>query len=128
MNKKFIMIIVAATLGIGMATAKTIYAGADYPSMTREATPMHQIVLEPGWRSSCSTDFVIQNLGKDMAEIEITLGKDGKIKDMIYQWDKRGYELIPSLSFAKQLGKTVDIDDVAMIKNNSKTSKVSVHC
>ena len=128
MNKKFIMIVVAATLGIGMATAKTIYAGADYPSMTREATPMHQIVLEPGWRSSCSTDFVIQNLGTEMAEIEITLGKDGKIKDMIYQWDKRGYELIPSLSFAKQLGKTVDIDDVAMIKNNSKTSKVSVHC
>ena len=54
--------------------------------------------------------------------------KDGKIQDVIYQWDKRGYELIPSLSFAKQLGKTVDIDDVAMIKNTSEKSKVSIHC
>jgi len=128
MIKKLVMLGIAATFGIGIGAAQTIYAGADYPSMTRDSTPMHQTVLEPGWRSSCSSDFVIQNLGKEMAEIEITLGKDGKIKDMIYQWDKRGYELIPSLSFAKQLGKTVDIDDVAMIKNNSKNSKVSIHC
>ena len=127
MIKKFIGLGIAAALGLSITTT-TIYAGADYPSMTRNATPMHQIVLKPGWRSSCSSDFVVQNLSKDMAQIEITLGKDGKIKDVIYQWGKRGYELIPSLSFAKQLGKTVDIDDVAMIKNTSQNSKVSTHC
>ena len=127
MFKKLIGLGIAAALGLSITTT-TIYAGADYPSMTRNATPMNQIILEPGWRSSCSSDFVVQNLSKDMAQIEITLGKDGKIKDVIYQWDKRGYELIPSLSFAKQLGKTVDIDDVAMIKNTSKNSKVSIHC
>ena len=127
MIKKLMGLGIAAALGLSTTTT-TIYAGADYPSMTRNATPMHQIVLQPGWRSSCSSDFVVQNLSKNMAQIEITLGKDGKIKDVIYQWDKRGYELIPSLSFAKQLGKTVDIDDVAMIKNTSKNSKVSVHC
>ena len=126
MFKKFIGI--GIVVGLGLSLTTTIYAGANYPSMTRNATPMHQIVLEPGWRSSCSSDFVVQNLSKGMAQIEITLGKDGKIKDVINQWDKRGYELIPSLSFAKQLGKTVDIDDVAMIKNISKTSKVSIHC
>ena len=127
MFKKLIGLGIAAALGLSITTT-TIYAGADYPSMTRNATPMNQIILEPGWRSSCSSDFVVQNLSKDMAQIEITLGKDGKIKDVIYQWDKRGYELIPSLSFAKQLGKTVDIDDVAMIKNTSQDSKVSIHC
>ena len=127
MFKKLIGLGIAAALGLSITTT-TIYAGADYPSMPRNATPMNQIILEPGWRSSCSSDFVIQNLGKEMAQIEITLGKDGKIKDVIYQWDKRGYELIPSLSFAKQLGKTVDIDDVAMIKNTSQDSKVSIHC
>ena len=127
MIKKLLGLGIAAAIGLSITTTK-VYAGADYPSMTRTATPMHQIVLEPGWRSSCSSDFVVQNLSKDMAQIEITLGKDGKIKDVIYQWDKRGYELIPSLSFAKQLGKTVDIDDVAMIKNTSKNSKVSIHC
>ena len=127
MFKKLIGLGISAALGLSITTT-TIYAGADYPSMTRDATPMNQIILEPGWRSSCSSDFVVQNLSKDMAQIEITLGKDGKIKDVIYQWDKRGYELIPSLSFAKQLGKTVDIDDVAMIKNTSQNSKVSIHC
>ena len=127
MIKKTFAFGIAAALGISI-TSTEIYAGADYPSMTRNSTPMHQIVLEPGWRASCNSDFVVQNLGKEMAQIEITLGKDGKIKDVIYQWDKRGYELIPSLSFAKQLGKTVDIDDVAMIMNTSKNSKVSIHC
>ena len=127
MIKKLMGLGITTAFGISITTT-TIYAEADYPSMTRNATPMHQIVLEPGWRSSCSSDFVVQNLSKEMAQIEITLGKDGKIKDVIYQWDKRGYESIPSLSFAKQLGKTVDIDDVAIIKNRSQKSKVSIHC
>ena len=127
MIKKLMCLGITAALGLSI-TSTAIYAAADYPSMTRNATPMHQIIFEPGWRSSCSSDFVIQNLGKDMAQIEITLGKDGKIKDVIYQWGKRGYELIPSLSFAKQLGKTVDIDDVAMIKNTSQKSRVGIHC
>ena len=127
MIKKFMSLGIATALGLSI-TSTAIYAGADYPSMTRNATPMHQVVLEPGWRSSCSSDFVVQNLGKDMVQIAITLGKDGKIKDVIYQWDKRGYELVPSLSFAKQLGKTVDIDDVAMINKTSEKSKVSTHC
>jgi len=127
MIKKLLGLGIAAALGLSITTT-TIYAGADYPSMTRNATPMHQIVLEPGLKSSCRSDFLVQKLGKDMAQIEITLGKDGKVQDVIYQWDKRGYELIPSLSFAKQLGKTVDINDVAMIKNTSQKSKVSMHC
>ena len=127
MIKKLVGLGIATVLGLSITTTK-IYAGADYPSMTKNATPMHQIILEPGWRSSCSSDFVGSNLSKDMAQIEITLGKDGKIKDVIYQWDKRGYELIPSLSFAKQLGKNVDIDDVAIIKNTSQKSKVSIQC
>ena len=127
MIKKIMGLGISAALGLSI-TSTSIYAGADYPSMTRNATPMHQVVLEPGWRSSCSSDFVVQNLGKDMAQIEITLGKDGKVQDVIYQWDKRGYELIPSLSFAKQLGKTVDIDDVAMIRNTSQKSRVGIHC
>ena len=115
---------VAATL----FTAAPLYAGADYPSMSRNATPMNQTVLEPGWRSSCNSNFVIENLGEKPAEIRITMGKDGIIRDKVDRWDKRGYNLVRSLSFAKQLGKTVDIDDVAMIKNMSKDSKVSIHC
>ena len=129
MSKKLFVVGIAAILGFSLATTTTVYAVANYHSMARNATPMHQIVLEPGWKSSCSSDFVIQNLNnKDLAKVEITLGKDGKIKDVIHQWEKRGYELIPILSFAKQLGKTVDIDDIAIIENTSQNSKVSIHC
>ena len=45
--------------------------------------------------------------------------RDGKIIDIINPWGKRGYNLVEKLvekiSFEKQLGKTVDIDDVALI-------------
>ena len=128
MIKKLMGLGIAATLGLFLITAKTIYAGEDYPSMTINATLMHQIALEPGWRPSCSSDFVIANLDKKIAEIEITIGKDAKIKDVIYRWGKNRYELIPRLSFAKQLVKTVDVHDVAMIKKTSKISIASIHC
>ena len=129
MSKKLFGVGVAAILGFSLATTTNTYAGGDYHSMARNSTPMDQIVIEPGWKSSCSSYFVIQNLNNnDLAKVEITLGKDGKIKDVIQEWDKRGYELIPILSLAKQLGKTVDIDDIAILENTSENSKVSIHC
>ena len=115
-------------VAVSILTSSTLFAEPNYPSMSRNVTPMHQIVLEPGWRSTCNSNFVVENLDDNPAEIQITMGKDGKITDRISQWNKREYDLVSSLSFAKQLGKTVDIDDVAMIKNMSKDSRVSIHC
>ena len=115
-------------VAVSILTSSTLFAEPNYPSMARNVTPMHQIVLEPGWRSTCNSNFVVENLDDNPAEIQITMGKDGKITDRISQWNKREYDLVSSLSFAKQLGKTVDIDDVAMIKNMSKDSRVSIHC
>ena len=89
---------------------------------------MHQTVWKPGWRSTWNSNLVVENLGDNPAEIQIKMGKDGKITDRISHWNKQEYDLVSSLSFAKQLGKTVDIDDVAMIKNMIKDSRVSIHC
>ena len=71
---------------------------------------------------------MIENVGKDYARIEISLGRDGKIIDIINPWNKRGYNLVEKISFEKQLGKTVNIDDVALIKNSSENSRISIHC
>jgi len=120
-------LIVAIYICMGMIAS--VFAGADYPSSkTRSYTPMHQTVLEPGWMSSCSKDFVVENIDKDFALIEITIGKDGKVADSISPWGKRGYNLIEKISFLKQLGNTVDIDDVSVIKNTSNDSRISIHC
>ena len=115
-------------VAVSILTSSTLFAEPNYSSMARNVTPMHQIVAEPGWRSTCHSNFVVENLGDNLSEIQITIGKYGKIIDKISQWNKRGYDLVSSLYFAKQLGKTVDIDDVAMIKNMSKDSRVSINC
>ena len=117
--------VLALVFGLGLS----VDAGADYASKkTKIYTPIHQTVLEPGWRMSCSSDFVIENVSKDFARIEISLGRDGKIIDIINPWNKRGYNLVEKISFEKQLGKTVNIDDVALIKNSSDNSRISIHC
>ena len=127
MLRKLIGLSTVLTLVFGLGLS--IDAGADYASnKTKNYTPMHQTVLKPGWRSSCNSNFVVENIGKDFARIEISLGKDGKIIDIISPWGKRGYNLVEKISFEKQLGKTVDIDDVALIKNSSDQSRISIHC
>ena len=128
MFKNILNLAIVGIIGLGMAATHPIQANADYLTKSRNFTPLNQTVLEPGWRSSCDSSFVIENLGDNWVEVKITFGKDGTIQDTIQQWSKRGYDLKYSLSFAKQLGKTVDIDDVAMIENLSKDSKINVHC
>ncbi len=119
----------AAIVGIIFGIEISADAGAAYTSnKTKNYIPIHQTVLEPGWRLSCSSNFVVENIGSNFARIEVNLGRDGKIIDIINPWGKRGYNLIEKISFEKQLGKTVDIDDVALIKNSSDNSRISIHC
>jgi hypothetical protein len=126
---RIIKIGLIAVIAICLAMVASVYAGADYPaSKTRKYTPIYQVILKPGWRSSCSSNFVIENIDKNFALIEITIGKDGKVLDAISLWDKRGFNLIKKISFSKQLGNTVVIDDVAMIKNTSKNYRLNIHC
>jgi hypothetical protein len=113
-GKRFIPTI--CMVAVSILTSSTLFAEPNYPCMAKNIRPMHQIVLEPGWRSTYNSNFVVENLGDNPAEIQITMGKDGKITDRISYWNKQGYELVSSLSFSKQLDKTLDIVDVAMIK------------
>jgi len=85
-------------------------------------------VLNPSWRSSCHSNFVIENLDEKPAEIQIQLGQETYKSDSIMGNGKRLYDLRESLSFAKQLGKTVTMDDIALITNQSETSSIRIHC
>ena len=85
-------------------------------------------VLNPGWRTSCHSNFVIENLGENPAEIQIHLGQEAYQSDSIMGNGKRLYDLRESLSFAKQLGKTVTMDDVALVTNQSENSSILIHC
>ena len=71
---------------------------------------------------------VYESAKKTNAEEVYVATPDKKIIDIINPWNKRGYNLVAKISFEKQLGKTVNIDDVALIKNSSDNSRVSIHC
>ena len=59
MLRKLIGLSTVLTLVFGLGLS--VDAGADYASnKTKNYTPIHQTVLEPGWRMSCSSDFVIE--------------------------------------------------------------------
>jgi hypothetical protein len=85
-------------------------------------------ILNPSWTISCESNFVVENLSDQEAEISISLGIEGFTEDPMTASEKRGYDLRQSLAFAKQLGKTVTMDDVALITNNSDNARVRVHC
>jgi hypothetical protein len=70
----------------------------------------------------------VESMDKNFSLIDINISKDGKVLDLIIDWDKRGYNIIEKISLSKHLGNTVDIEDVALIKNMSKKSRVNMYC
>lgn len=124
MLKKIVKLGLAGILGMGLALTVPINAAADYPDRSHNTTPVNQTILVHGWISSCDSSFFVESLGDNWVEVKIIMGKDGTIQDSIQKWNKRGYDL----KYTKQLSKTVDIDDVAIIENLSKDSNANVHC
>jgi hypothetical protein len=86
------------------------------------------ILLQPGWITSCQKDFIVENPSEAPATVRIDLGIEPYRIDHIDTNGKHLFELRENLSFAKQLGKTVHIDDVALVRNASDRSVVRVHC
>ncbi len=102
-------------------------AGAGYSQ--RNFTSVDEpITLRSGWVSSCQGDFVVENMGNDQARILIQLGIEEFKTEVIPKWEKRAYDLRHDLTLAKQLGKSVHINDVAQVKNISEESEVKIYC
>ncbi|MCF8721437.1 hypothetical protein [Nitrospina gracilis] len=90
--------------------------------------PNSTVLLKPGWVTSCQNDFIIENSSSTRARVQVDLGIEKFRTDSITSNGKRLYSMRESLSFAKQLGKTVHMDDVALVRNESKEAAVRVHC
>lgn len=86
------------------------------------------VLLQPGWVTSCHQDFIIENPTEVPATVRIDLGIEPYRIDRIDPNGRQLFDLRTSLSFAKQLGKTVHIDDVALVHNASDNASVRVHC
>ena len=124
-NKKNLLIALICAATLGMPGAGT--AGADR-NLTLYHAGEEDVILKPGWVTSCHTNFVLENLGDESAEVAITLGIEEFSTDRLGVWGKRNYNLRENLSFAKQLGKSVTMDDVALVRNHSASSNIRVHC
>ncbi len=126
MKNKHSVSFIFASLMTGILFLAPAGTSANY---SKNYTPAGDVMtLQPGWISSCQNDFVIENMGEEHANVKIKLGIEEFKMESIPKWEKRSYDLRHELTLAKQLGKTVHIDDVALIKNTSGDSDVRVHC
>jgi len=129
MKTNILMISILTLFWGAILMSQTVLAKADSAyNPTRPNVMAGEGILKPSWTMSCESNFVIENLGDEDAEISISLGIEGFTEDQMTASEKRGYDLRESLAFAKQLGKTVTMDDVALITNNSDNARVRVHC
>ncbi|NIQ02090.1 MAG: hypothetical protein GWM98_18160 [Nitrospinaceae bacterium] len=122
------MVSLMCVLMLSAAAGVNPVAGDVRRAETKVSFIPEDVILNPGWRTSCHRDFVLENLDPAEAEVAIQLGIEPFARDSIPANGKRLYRLETSLAFAKQLGKTVTLDDVAIIMNQSENSRVRVHC
>lgn len=116
----FTLLLVSSEPAVAGETATLGYEWMHGPNST--------VLLKPGWVTSCQKDFIVENLADTEATVRIDLGIERYHTDSLGTNEKRLYSLRESLSFAKQLGKTVNMDDVAQVQNASPDAPIRVHC
>lgn len=86
------------------------------------------MILNPGMASSCQNDFIVENIGDELAELKLVLGNEDFMNDRILKNDAKAYGLMNSISMANMQGKNVSMDDVATIFNIGDNARIKVHC
>ena len=118
--------ILLGLLVLGIAIGFSFQSLAMPPA--NENVVSESVILAPGMGSSCETDFIVENMSNDRAELRMTLGEEDFKRDQIDPNDAKAYGLLHSLSIANSQGKRVASDDEATIFNTSEDAKIGLHC
>lgn len=85
-------------------------------------------VIQPGEAERCATDFFVDNIGDDAADLKVVLGHKVYVDEMLAAGEKRAFDLPATIKVAQARGQVVTFDDVAVIINLGPKSHMRVRC
>ena len=101
------------------------FAIADDAPWFTEQMKNNEAVLSPGTNTYCDKSFQVENMGKDMAEVQIILGNgDNYLSDTLMPNAKAQYSLTPGTPFASENGGGVQINDARIVNTGNEPLKI----
>ncbi|MDH5762071.1 MAG: hypothetical protein OEZ51_03730 [Nitrospinota bacterium] len=93
-------------------------------------TKMEKIrIIEPGEAERCATDFFVDNIGKEEADLKVVLGHKVYVSEMLQAGERRAFDLPATINVARLRGREdVSFDDIAVIINLGPKSHMRVRC
>lgn len=125
MTKKIFLITVVAFSFFAVAP---LFA-ADVPGWFIEEKKDNVAMLAPGTTTYCNEDFQIENMGNEMAEVNVILGNgDNYAFEQLQPKEKKSYSLKGGLPSATESGKSVWIDEARIVNSTAGDSHIKVRC
>lgn len=86
-------------------------------------------ILNPGKAERCASDFTVENINGDTADLKVVLGNKVYIDEMVKPGERLAYSLPGTISTAISHGREdLDFNDVAVIINLGPKAKLQVRC
>ncbi|NIT82530.1 MAG: hypothetical protein GWM98_13170 [Nitrospinaceae bacterium] len=86
-------------------------------------------IIQPGEAERCATDFMVDNIGKEEADLKVVLGNKVYVSEILQPGEKRGFDLPATLRVAQARGREdLSLDEIAVIINLGPKSHMRVRC
>ncbi|KMP12580.1 hypothetical protein UZ36_00510 [Candidatus Nitromaritima sp. SCGC AAA799-C22] len=107
-----------------------ILLGLTFSQVTVEpANAEDTSIINPGAVQRCSTDFIVENIDNETADLKVVLGHKVFISEMVNPGERLAYSLPGTIVTAKLSGgENLTMDDVAVIINLGPKANLSVRC
>ena len=94
-----------------------------------ETMESNQAVLQPGTTTYCNSDFTVENMGNEMAEVHIIRGNgDNYDINQIPVGGKLGYKLQDRSIFATEASRGNWVDEARIVNSTLGQANLKVHC
>ncbi|CAI2719146.1 hypothetical protein [Nitrospina watsonii] len=96
-------------------------------STTTPAT-VKMTVIKPGEAQRCKTDFIVENLDGETADLKVVLGHKVYVDELLNPRERRAFSLPGTIMTAKFHGHNVPQEDAAVIINLGPKADIQLRC
>lgn len=94
-----------------------------------ETMKNNQAVLQPGTTTYCTKNFMVENMGKEMAEVHIIRGNgDNYAIDQIPAGGKLGYKFQDRSIFATEASRGNRVDEARIVNSTMGEADLKIDC